>query len=294
MLNEVRRRLTYANVMATVAVFVAMGGVGYAAATLPVNSVGTQQVVNDSLRGVDIRNNDIRGIDIRDKTITGRDIQGGTIGSREVSGLTAQDFAAGALIAGPPGPQGLAGPQGPKGDTGTVDTTNFYDKAQSDGRYLATTGTAADADKLDGLDSTALIGQSGALTTRINAAAVDSTDNGIAVRSYGAVSGLSTATGAVSSVETLSPARTLIARDLAMTYTNTAGAGNINVVLMIDGVDTDYRCAIAGPAESSCTNTGEFTVPAGSRLAFQVREFATGGAGTNAGDVMVGIRLTSP
>ena len=79
-----------------------------------------------------------------------------------------------------------------------------------------------------------------------------------------------------------------------MTYTNTAGAGNINVVLMVNGVDTDYRCAIAGPAESSCTNTGALPVPAGARLAFQVRQFATGAAGTNAGDVMVGIRLTSP
>jgi len=86
----------------------------------------------------------------------------------------------------------------------------------------------------------------------------------------------------------------MIARDLAMTYTNTAGAGNINVVLMVDGVDTDFRCAIAGPAESSCTNTGTLGVPAGSMLAFQLREFATRGAGTNAGDVMVGIKLTSP
>jgi hypothetical protein len=123
---------------------------------------------------------------------------------------------------------------------------------------------------------------------------VDSTVNGVAVISYGAVSGLSAATGAISSVETLSPATPMVARDLAMTYTNTAGTGNINVVLMVNGVDTDYRCAIAGPAESSCTNTGTLAVPAGSRLAFQVREFATGGAGTNAGDVMVGIRLTSP
>jgi hypothetical protein len=172
-----------------------------------------------------------------------------------------------------PGPEGPTGPQGPKGDTGTVDTSGFYSKTESDARYL---------------------GQAGALTARINGPAVDPTNNGIAVSSYGPVSGLSTASGNLSSVETRSPATDLIARDLAMTYTNTAGAGNINVVLMVNGVDTDYRCAIAGPTESSCTNTGTFTVPAGSRLAFQVRQFATGAAGTNAGDVMVGIRLTSP
>ena len=171
------------------------------------------------------------------------------------------------------GPQGATGPQGPKGDTGTVDTSGFYSKTESDARYL---------------------GQAGALTARINGPAVDLTNNGIAVSSFGPVSGISAASGSVSSVETRSPATDLIARDLAMTYTNTAGAGNINVVLMVNGVDTDYRCAIAGPAESSCTNTGTFPVPAGSRLAFQVRQFATGAAGRNAGDVMVGIRLTSP
>src|SRR5262249_24982482 len=50
---------------------------------------------------------------------------------------------------------GDTGPPGQKGDTGTVDTSNFYDKAQSDGRFLAIDGTAANSQTLDGLDSTA-------------------------------------------------------------------------------------------------------------------------------------------
>jgi hypothetical protein len=37
-------KLTYANVMATIAVFIALGGASYAAITLPKNSVGTEQL----------------------------------------------------------------------------------------------------------------------------------------------------------------------------------------------------------------------------------------------------------
>lgn len=36
---------------------------------------------------------------------------------------------------GPAGAQGPQGPQGPKGETGSVDTSNFYDRAASDGRF---------------------------------------------------------------------------------------------------------------------------------------------------------------
>jgi hypothetical protein len=44
MMAPVRRRLTYANVMSTLALFVALGGVSYAVVKLPANSVGTKQL----------------------------------------------------------------------------------------------------------------------------------------------------------------------------------------------------------------------------------------------------------
>jgi hypothetical protein len=43
-------RLTYANVVATLALFVALGGSSYAAFVLPANSVGTQQLRNGAVR----------------------------------------------------------------------------------------------------------------------------------------------------------------------------------------------------------------------------------------------------
>ena len=44
MMHRLRRHLTYANVMATGAMFVALGGASYAAVTLPRNSVGAKQL----------------------------------------------------------------------------------------------------------------------------------------------------------------------------------------------------------------------------------------------------------
>jgi hypothetical protein len=52
MLQRLRDRLTYANVMSTVAVFVALGGVSYAVSTLPANSVGTKQLRKHSVTSV--------------------------------------------------------------------------------------------------------------------------------------------------------------------------------------------------------------------------------------------------
>ena len=43
-MHALRNKLTYANVMATVAVFIALGGVSYAAIKLPKNSVGAKQL----------------------------------------------------------------------------------------------------------------------------------------------------------------------------------------------------------------------------------------------------------
>jgi hypothetical protein len=50
-----RPRLSYANVTATFALVLATSGVGYAAVSVPRNSVGSPQVINNSLTGTDIK-----------------------------------------------------------------------------------------------------------------------------------------------------------------------------------------------------------------------------------------------
>lgn len=49
--KAIGKRLTYANVMATIAVFIALGGASYAAIKLPRNSVGAKQLKRNSVNG---------------------------------------------------------------------------------------------------------------------------------------------------------------------------------------------------------------------------------------------------
>src|SRR3712207_6733156 len=79
MLARLRARLTYANVVATLALFLALGGVSYAAVR-----VGTGSIINNSVRTQDLRNNDIRSGDIRNRTITNRDILTNTVTGQQV------------------------------------------------------------------------------------------------------------------------------------------------------------------------------------------------------------------
>jgi hypothetical protein len=68
-LASLRRRLTYANVMSTIAAFVALGGSSYAA--LRIDSA-------------DISNNSLRGVDVRNRTLGERDIQSNALGGRSI------------------------------------------------------------------------------------------------------------------------------------------------------------------------------------------------------------------
>lgn len=60
-----RGKLTYANVIATIALFVALGGASYAATNLPKNSVGTKQIKNKAITGAKIQNGAITGAKIK-------------------------------------------------------------------------------------------------------------------------------------------------------------------------------------------------------------------------------------
>lgn len=84
-----RPRLSYANVMSSLALFVALGGTSYAITKLPENSVGSAQVRDGSLRS--------------------------------------RDLASDARVAGPRGPRGTEGPAGPAGAVGPAGATGPSD-----------------------------------------------------------------------------------------------------------------------------------------------------------------------
>jgi hypothetical protein len=73
------RHLSYANVVATVALFIALGGTSYA-----MLHVGSDDVVNNSLRSKDLRNDTIRSRDVHDRGLRPRDLRRNSLGTEVV------------------------------------------------------------------------------------------------------------------------------------------------------------------------------------------------------------------
>lgn len=111
-MDAVRRRLSYANVVATIALFISLGGVSYAAVTLPRNSVGSRQ--------------------LRNGAVTGAKVKDGSLSAKE---LSSQVRSAIRGAAGPQGPQGPQGAQGAKGDPGPPGTPDGYTRTEADAKF---------------------------------------------------------------------------------------------------------------------------------------------------------------
>ena len=90
MLRRLISSLTYANVIATLALFLALGGSAIAVSQLPRGSVGTAQLRKSAVTESKVKNRS----------------------------LLARDFKRGQLPAGPKGDLGPAGPMGPQGPQG--------------------------------------------------------------------------------------------------------------------------------------------------------------------------------
>jgi hypothetical protein len=94
-------RLSYANLTATLALFLALGGTSYAAL---------------QITGSNVKNGTLTGSDIKNESLKSGDVDNGS--------LLAKDFKSGQLPAGPAGPQGPEGPQGIQGPQGPAGATN--------------------------------------------------------------------------------------------------------------------------------------------------------------------------
>jgi hypothetical protein len=214
-------RLSYANVVATLALFVALGGGAYAAATLPRNSVGRVQIKRDAVNSVRVAD----------------------------GSLTAKDFKAGQLPAGPQGPKGdpgapgAAGAQGPKGDTGAP-------------------GSAA---------------------SNVQLAHVDTSSPGTGYYSgIGAAIGVSSA-GTVTDVVSLETANrafstrtpvAIVASDLSVSGDSELRDVTVSVK-EVDVAQPFLQCTIPA-GKSTCESTGSANVPAGTRLIISISSPSNG------------------
>ena len=100
MLAWCRSRLTFANVVSLMALFVALSGGAYAL-TIPRNSVGTEQLKRSAVARSKIKPGAVTSPKVRDGS------------------LLVKDFEAGQLPQGPPGTPGQTGPPGAPGQTGS-------------------------------------------------------------------------------------------------------------------------------------------------------------------------------
>jgi hypothetical protein len=77
--GRVGAHLSFANITALLALFVALGGSSYAAI-----QVGSKEIADDSVRGRDIHKDTIRGTDVRDGDLKGRDLRDNTLTGGDV------------------------------------------------------------------------------------------------------------------------------------------------------------------------------------------------------------------
>lgn len=91
MVSRIRGRLTYSNVIATIALFLAIGGGAFAASALKKNSVKSKQIAPKAVKSADIARGAVKTDKLANKSVTA---------AKLASGLSTQ------------GPQGPPGPSG--------------------------------------------------------------------------------------------------------------------------------------------------------------------------------------
>jgi hypothetical protein len=79
-MRRLRSKLSYANVMATLAVFIALGGTSYAVTALPRNSVGSRQLRRHAVTNSKIAPGAVSGSRVKPNALTGAEINENALG----------------------------------------------------------------------------------------------------------------------------------------------------------------------------------------------------------------------
>lgn len=120
-MTRIRPKLTFANVMATVAVFTALGGGAYATHA---HRVQTQDIANGAVTMKKLRNLAVASDKIRKNAVRRRHIANDGIATPKIRDAAVTEAKLAIPVEdlvgpqGPPGPEGAQGPQGPEGPSG--------------------------------------------------------------------------------------------------------------------------------------------------------------------------------
>jgi cytoskeletal protein RodZ len=131
--KQIRKRLTYANVMSSLAVFLVLGGAtAFAAVQLGKNTVGTKQLKKNAVTAAKIKNGSVTNAKIQNNAVTSAKIADSAVGTSEL----ANDAVTGAKIA-----------------EGSVGTGKLAAEAVTTGKIAndAVTGAKVNEDSLNGV-----------------------------------------------------------------------------------------------------------------------------------------------
>ena len=162
-MKQIRKRLTYANVMSSIAVFVVLGGGAIAATQLPKNSVGSKQIKKNAVKTPKIANNAVNGAKIADGSVTGAEIGDGTVATGELaaSAVTADKLADNAVTTNKIANDAVTGAKVNEATLGQVPSANTANSANT-ASFANTAGRATNV-------FTALVNSNGAVLSSVPA-----------------------------------------------------------------------------------------------------------------------------
>jgi hypothetical protein len=228
---NLRKHLTYANVVSTICLFLLFGGVAYAGTQLAKGSVGVNQLKAEAVTKPKLHANSVNSKKVVNGSLTGEDINASTLG--KVPSATNAEHAATATSA-----------------SSATNATNAGHATSAD--------TAANAEKLDGHAP----GEFGPILV-----ASPEVELELEGEVFFSVSGSVSAT-AFSKATTILPNRKLRATDFAVHFEGAAEAGlDIHVSLVVNGTAQEV-CAVT-EVPSTCTPSTSVEVPAGAQVAWK-------------------------
>lgn len=240
-LGNIVSRLTFSNVVAVVALFIALGGASYAAIKIPKNSVGAKQLKKNAITSKKVKDRSLLAADFKVGQIPpGATGAQGPIGLRGIPGVTGSTGANG-----PAGPDGVTGPAGLNGVTGPAGLNGATGPTGIKGA-TGSTGVA-------GSPAFAIVSGRVALPNINRFFSID-----------GAI-----VSANESDTEFLSPAVDVTASNLRVEMVPAPGVGNNRgFTLRVNQASTTLFCGITGAATTCSDTTHDVTIPAGSDIDF--------------------------
>lgn len=264
-------RLRFADVVALAALFIALGGVSYAAIAVPAKSVGTKQLKGNAVTSAKVRNGSLLTRDFKGGQLDGLEFAAEESGPTGPTGPTGDTGETG-----PTGPRGETGPTGPQGEQGPTGERG----------PLGATGARGNPGKrgangVDGVD-----GANG-FTVMSAAVILENADQ------FMPIDGKSW-TGTRESVEMILPYDApMKVSDFQAAVNVSPGGERVFSVLLNDGGPTRkvvIDCKIKGSSKSCANRTARMTLPAGlNKLSIVVTR---NGTSVNRAGAMTSFKLT--